>query len=384
MKEVFIDGEIGYCFWDGSGVTAKSVESQLGGIADDEDITITVNSPGGSVYEGIVIFNLIRDYAKTHPVTVRINCMAMSMASYIALAARTVNKNSKIIASENSLFMIHNPHAFTKGDYRQLKKDADYLEKLAAVYGSVHAAVSGKSETEIRAAMDEGTYYVGREIQDAGFANDWEEITGEKNEGLDEMAASARDSLIISAKLAFDRTMEKARDAKEKNAAAYRDGLQKAAALYQTTQKPPAEPLAEPRPEEGGAIETRGGFMKPEELLAQDKGCYEAVFALGEKAALEKERSRIAAHIRLGEKTNAMDIAMKHIRGGASVTDEAVNDEYLEAAMDRKRIDARNADDPPPVNTGSDDGGGMDDEKIAAAFEHGLKGRDAGGKSWTE
>jgi ATP-dependent protease ClpP protease subunit len=106
MKEVFIDGDIGYSYWDDSGVTAKSVREQLNGLEEGEDINITINSPGGSVYEGIVIFNLIRDYAKTHPVLTRINCTAMSMASYIALAARTVDKNAKVSASENSVFMI--------------------------------------------------------------------------------------------------------------------------------------------------------------------------------------------------------------------------------------------------------------------------------------
>jgi ATP-dependent protease ClpP protease subunit len=180
MKELLIDGDIGYSFWDDSGVTVKSVAKQLEGLEDGEDIKITVNSPGGSVYEGIVIFNLIRDYAKTHPVAVRINCMAMSMASYIALAARTVDKNAVITVSDNSVVMIHNPLIHTWGDYRQLKKDADYLEKLAAVYAAVHAAVSGKSENDIRAAMDDETYYVGKEIQDAGFANDFEVLSEKK------------------------------------------------------------------------------------------------------------------------------------------------------------------------------------------------------------
>ena len=93
MKTVLIDGYIGYHWWDDSGITAKKVKQQLDGILDGEEIYLEINSSGGSVYEGAVIFNLIRDYAKSHPVSVRINCLAMSMASYIALAARTVNKD---------------------------------------------------------------------------------------------------------------------------------------------------------------------------------------------------------------------------------------------------------------------------------------------------
>jgi ATP-dependent protease ClpP protease subunit len=105
MKEVLIDDYIGYDWLTDSGVTAKSVQKQLEGLEAGEEIKITVNSPGGSVYEGIVIFNLIRDYAKTNPVAVCINCMAMSMSAYIALAARTVNANAKVSVSDNSVII---------------------------------------------------------------------------------------------------------------------------------------------------------------------------------------------------------------------------------------------------------------------------------------
>jgi ATP-dependent protease ClpP protease subunit len=105
MKKIVIDGEIGYDWWADSGVTAKSVQKQLEGLVDGEDIEIEINSPGGSVYEGAVIFNLIRDTAQAHQVSVRINCLALSIASYIALAARTVDGDSKITASDNSIIL---------------------------------------------------------------------------------------------------------------------------------------------------------------------------------------------------------------------------------------------------------------------------------------
>jgi ATP-dependent protease ClpP protease subunit len=367
MKEIAIDGDIGYGWWSDSGVTAKGIEEQLKGIDTGEDIKITINSPGGSVYEGIVIFNLIRDYAKTHPVSVRINCIALSIASYIALAARTVDRNAKITASENSIVMIHNPWGVAWGDYRQFKKEADYFEKLAAVYGSVHTAVSGKSEKEIREAMDAETYYIGKEIEAAGFSNDWEEITdGRDNET--NMSAAARDGMIINAKLAVGKTIEKAQAAKNKNDAAYNDSLKKAVALYYEISKPPAPESAGKEAE----IKVIGGIMKPEELLAQHKECYDAVFALGEKAAVEKERRRVAAHIARGKKIGALDIALKHIQGGAEITDEAVNEEYFSAAVDAKRAAARNADDPPPLDTGGC-GGDADDARLAAAFDKGYR-----------
>jgi ATP-dependent protease ClpP protease subunit len=380
MKEILIDGEIGYDWWDGSGNTGKTVAAQLEGIADGEEVSVTINSPGGSVYEGAVIFNLLRETAKTHPMSVRINSIAMSMGSYIALAARTVDKNAKVTVTDNSILMIHNPWIYTYGDYRDLKKQSEYLEKLAAMYGSVHSAVSGKADADIRAAMDEETFYVGKEIVDAGFANDYEAIT-EQTEPEEEAFGRGRDGKIINAKLRFDAAMQKAREAQNKKEA--KNDLQKAAAALAsqadfTTQTFGALPQDKNKKPESAqtknsaACGSRGGTMKPEELLAQDKACYEAVFALGEKAALEKERQRVAAHIKRGEKIGAMDIAMKHITGGKNVTDDDVNEEYFNAALDKRRLNARLADNPPPFTT--DDGSeGEDDAALDAAFAAGTR-----------
>jgi ATP-dependent protease ClpP protease subunit len=373
MKEVKIDGDIGYS-WCGDSVTAKSVEAQLEGIAEGEEIQVSINSAGGSVYEGILIFNLIRDYAKSHPVAARISGIAMSAASYIALAARTVDKSAKITASDNSVFMIHHPWTITLGNFEELKKDADYLEKLSGVFSSVYAFVSGQKESDVRDAMSAETFFVGQEIFDAGFSNDFEEITPDENEGDPGAFMLSRESRIMNAKLAFDETVKKAREAKTNNASAYHNDLEKAAAALASLPDFTKRTFgAQSRkinkePEDGN-----GGDMKPEELLAQDKACYEAVFALGEKAALEKERQRVAAHIKRGEKTGAMDIAVKHIGSGKSVTDDDVNEEYFNAALDKRRLDARLADNPPPFTAGDE---GEDDAALEAAFAAGTRGKD--------
>jgi ATP-dependent protease ClpP protease subunit len=387
MKEIAIDGDIGYNFWDDSGVTAETVKKQLEGLEDREDIHIIINSSGGSVYEGIVIFNLIRDYAKSHRVSVRINCIAMSMASYIAMAARTVDKNAKVSASENSIFMVHNPWGWSCGDYRALRKDADYFEKLSAVYASVHAAVSGKTEKEIRAAMDEETYYVGKEIQDAGFANDFEKTSGQDDGEPEELFASARDRIIITAKIAYDKTKEKAREAKTKNPAAYNSDLANAVALFNPIyeQIAPKPPVASSAKTGEKNITVTGGYMKPEELLAQDKALYDAVFALGEKAGLEKERARVNAHLMLGEKAGSLALAAKHIKAGVSTSDETAQAEYFAANMDKRNLAARDADNPGDIHTGGEagvGGGGADDAKLNAAFNAGFSGKDLGGKAW--
>jgi ATP-dependent protease ClpP protease subunit len=369
MKKVLIDAEIGYDWWSDSGITAKDVEKQLAGLTDGEDIEVEINSPGGSVYEGVVIFNLIRDAAKTHPVSVRINAIAMSMASYIALAARTVDRASKITVCDNSVVMIHNPWGIALGDYREFQKTADYMERLASMYGSVHAAVSGQSEKQIRKSMDDETYYVGKEIVDAGFANTFDPIVPGTEQAAGGISINGRDSLIINAKIKDGAAREKALAAKNQNSKAFHDDLEKAVALYRF--QPSAGTSA------GGEKIITGGSMNPEDLLAKDKACYDAVFALGEKAALEKERARVNAHIMLGKTAGSLEIAMKHIQSGASTSTEDVQAEYFAERLKKGQIDARSADDPPGVKTGNEN---ADDAKLEAAFDAGFRGKDIGGK----
>jgi len=384
MKTVNIEGDIGYSWWDGSGVTAKKVKEQLEGISSGEDIEVIINSPGGSVYEGCVIFNLIRDYAKNgHPIATRINCRALSMGAYIAHAARTVDKNAVVSVCENSVYMIHNPWMYTWGDYRELKKDAEYLEKLAAMYGSVQSAISGKTEKTIRKAMDETSYYVGKEIVDERFANNFDAIIQGESGSESGTGIIARDNLIINAKFAFDKTVENAIAAGKKNGEAYRSDLKKAAAFFQGYRAsapglmatPEAEPNTNNKNEPDGGEEN----MTPKELQAKNKDCYEAVFALGKEAALEEERARVQAHIMLGKEAGALELAVKYIEGGQSSMDEKIRAEYVAANMRKDRIDARNQDDPGDINTG-DDEGGADSAALVNAFKAGTQGKIMGGE----
>jgi hypothetical protein len=122
----------------------------------------------------------------------------------------------------------------------------------------------------------------------------------------------------------------------------------------------------------------------PEELLAQNKEIYDAVFARGEKAGIEKERARVNAHLLFGEKAGSLALAAKHIKAGVSTSDETAQAEYYAAAMDKARIEARNGDNIGNVQTGGEKGGAADDEKLNAAFEAGYRGKMIGGDPWTE
>jgi hypothetical protein len=119
----------------------------------------------------------------------------------------------------------------------------------------------------------------------------------------------------------------------------------------------------------------QGGIMNKEELKEKYPALYAAIYAegkeAGEKAALEKERERVEAHLTLGEKAGeaGMKAASNFIKEGASVASDKVQAEYLSLLAANQHIENRNKDNPGDVNLAGDD----DDAKLEAAFDHGYK-----------
>ncbi|OGT17905.1 MAG: hypothetical protein A3J49_04385 [Gallionellales bacterium RIFCSPHIGHO2_02_FULL_57_16] len=145
------------------GVTATQFIQDLANLGDIKNLTIQINSQGGSVQDGVAIFNAI----KQHPahVTMEVNGWALSIASFIAMAGDTVRMAS------NSLLMLHNPWISTAGDAAELRKTADVLDKTKETLISAYAR-SGKSRAEIIALLDAETWFTADEALAAGFADE--------------------------------------------------------------------------------------------------------------------------------------------------------------------------------------------------------------------
>jgi ATP-dependent protease ClpP protease subunit len=364
--KILIDDVIGGWY----GIGERGISEKLAAIAGGEEIEIIINSPGGDCYEAIAIFNLIRSYAKTHTVIVRINGLAASAATYIALAARTVKPESKIIISENSIFMIHNPWIYIWGDYRELSKFADYMEQLASMFGSTYSAVSKQTEKKIRELMDAETYLVGEDIVSNGFANYFEKINETENAG----AITSRDSLLVNARASIEKMAETVRANFKK------ENLDRAAALigtdtFKNAFNRDAKNNTFQTPKGDVPSGNEGGIMNEEELREKYPALYNSIFEKGKTAgadaALEKERERIGAHLDLGEKAGAagMKAAAKFIREGAALSNDKVQAEYIALLANNKNIENRNADNPGDTSLAGDD----DDAKLEAAFDSGVK-----------
>lgn len=152
---------IGEDFWSGGGVTAKKVASQLRAIAGP--VEVQINSPGGDMFEGIAIYNVLREHP--HDVTVKVMGMAASAASIIAMAGDTVEIGAA------SFLMIHNCWVLAMGNRHDMRETAEFLEPFDAAMVDVYAARSGQKAEDIAKWMDAETFMSGSQAIERGFAD---------------------------------------------------------------------------------------------------------------------------------------------------------------------------------------------------------------------
>lgn len=159
--EVLIYEEIG-----GWGISAKEFSQDLKDLGTVNEITLRINSPGGSVFDGNAIFNQLKQHKAR--VTAHIDGLAASMASVIAMAA------DHIVMPENALMMIHNPWTVSIGNAEELRKDADMLDTIKRTLLSAYGR-SMMTDEELSGMMDAETWLTGADAVEMGFADELEE-----------------------------------------------------------------------------------------------------------------------------------------------------------------------------------------------------------------
>ena len=155
--EISIYDEIG-----AYGVSAKGFLAELGALPDEVPIDLRLNSPGGSVFDAVAIHNALQRHAG--PVTVWIDGIAASAASYIAMAG------DEIVMPENAFLMIHDPAGLVMGTAADMREMAGTLDKIAGSMVRGYAARSGKPEAEIAALMAAETWFDATDALEAGLA----------------------------------------------------------------------------------------------------------------------------------------------------------------------------------------------------------------------
>ncbi|EPN6730818.1 head maturation protease, ClpP-related [Pseudomonas aeruginosa] len=154
---------IGYDWWTGEGVTAKRIAGALRAIGSDVDVTVNINSPGGDVFEGLAIYNLLREHKGK--VTVNIIGLAASAASFIAMAG------DEIRIGRAAFLMIHNAWLIAMGNRNDLREIADWLEPFDMTLADIYAQRTGIDIDDIVKQMDAETWIGGREAVDKGWAD---------------------------------------------------------------------------------------------------------------------------------------------------------------------------------------------------------------------
>lgn len=157
--EIKIYDEIGA--W---GISARQFSDELMALGNISHIHLRIHSPGGDAFDGIAIYNLLKNHSAQ--ITVHIDGLAASMASVIAMVG------DKIIMPENAMMMIHKPWGISGGNASDMRDYADLLDKVENVLIPAYAAKTGKPHDELAILLENETWLNGLECVEQGFADE--------------------------------------------------------------------------------------------------------------------------------------------------------------------------------------------------------------------
>ncbi len=155
---ISIHDEIG--LW---GITAADFMKELNGHAGVKSINLSIHSPGGSVLDGLAIYNTLA----SHPAKIfgKVEGIAASAASFILMASDVISMPS------DSFIMIHNAHGGAIGDAKDLRDTADVIEKLQNSIVNIYEKRTGNNRQDIINMMQAVTWMSASEAVDNGFAD---------------------------------------------------------------------------------------------------------------------------------------------------------------------------------------------------------------------
>lgn len=171
---------IGEDWWSGDGVTAKRVSAALRSIGKN-DVTVKINSPGGDLFEGIAIYNLLRKHEAK--ITIEVMGWAASAASIIAMAG------DEIKMGLGTFMMVHNAWGLVIGNRHDMTDAADMFAGFDSAIADIYEARTQQDRAEIEKLMDAETFMGPTEAVAKGFAD-------EIDDGLELPGADTENSAI--------------------------------------------------------------------------------------------------------------------------------------------------------------------------------------------
>lgn len=157
-----LSGTIRQRYWDDDkSIDAELVSDSLDGVTDD--IVIYLNSTGGDVFQGIEIYNYLKNHS-SH-ITVEVTGTAASAATFIVAGA------DEAIMNTGTSFMIHEASSFAWGNKADLKKTLNALETIDDSIISIYTEKTGQSNEQLTDWMEEEKWFTAEEAVEYGFAN---------------------------------------------------------------------------------------------------------------------------------------------------------------------------------------------------------------------
>ena len=190
-RTLLLDGEISEETWFGDEVTPAIFREELN--TAEGDIVLWINSPGGDCFAAAQIYNMLMDYPGS--VTVKIDGLAASAASVIAMAGSTVE------ISPVGMVMIHNPMTISIGDVQEMERAIALLAEVKESIINAYEIKTGMSRSKISRLMDAETWMNAKKAVELGFADsvlyeNREHLTGETADSLIFSRAAVTNSLL--------------------------------------------------------------------------------------------------------------------------------------------------------------------------------------------
>ena len=268
--ELILYGSIGSDeYWDD--ISDKAFKQDIENLGDVENITLHINSPGGSVFSAVAIANTLKNHKAK--ITANIDGLAASAATIITSACDTVRM------PKNALFMVHNPITFAYGNNQDMQKT---LEMLNKVKNSIIETYLNKAKTDketLSELMDNETWMSAEEAKEYGFVDEILDESVEKE--------VIENKLIIN-NMAFD--ISRFKNFKEKK------NQEPRVINISVNSTGSPEEIADKFRDILNSTENQkneGGNMTLEELKNKFPELYNQIFNEGKEAGITKERERM-------------------------------------------------------------------------------------------
>ncbi len=165
--DIILIGPVGGSWFSDEGIKESEVRDALKSIPKGTPINVHINSEGGSVQEGLGIYNAFRK--RSADITAHVDGYALSIASVFPLAA------SKVISPKSAIWMIHKAWSFAQGNSDDMEDSAEMLKEHDEVMAEIYAKETGRPIQEMRDAMAAETWIRGSQAVDFGLADETDE-----------------------------------------------------------------------------------------------------------------------------------------------------------------------------------------------------------------